>query len=66
MLVSGGAAYTPGLIETLGRKFEIPAERFDSFRRIARDSKRFSSSLPADGAPELAVAIGLALRKGHE
>src|SRR5262245_20261982 len=66
MLVSGGAAHTPGLIETLRRKFEIPVEKFESFRRIAHDSKRFSPSWLAEHAPELAVAIGLALRKGKE
>jgi type IV pilus assembly protein PilM len=66
MLVSGGAAHTPGLIETLGHKFEIPVAKFDSFRRIAHDSKRFSPSLLAERAPELAVAIGLALRKDKE
>jgi type IV pilus assembly protein PilM len=66
MLVSGGAAHTPGLIETLGRRFEIPAEKFESFRNIAYDTKRFSPSLLAERAPELAVAIGLALRKGEE
>jgi type IV pilus assembly protein PilM len=66
MLVCGGAAHTPGLIETLEHKFEIPVEKFESFRRIAHDSKRFSPSLLAARAPELAVAIGLALRKDKE
>jgi type IV pilus assembly protein PilM len=66
MLVSGGAAHTPGLMETLERKFEIPVQKFESFRRIAHDSKRFSPSLLAERAPELAVAIGLALRKDKE
>jgi type IV pilus assembly protein PilM len=66
MLVCGGAAHTPGLIETLGHKFEIPVEKFESFRKIAHDSKRFSPSLLAARAPELAVAIGLALRRDKE
>jgi type IV pilus assembly protein PilM len=66
MIVSGGAAHTPGLIETLARRFEIPAEKFDSFKRIKFDPKRFSASMIADRAPDLAIAIGLALRSAEE
>jgi type IV pilus assembly protein PilM len=66
MIVSGGAAHTPGLIETLARRFEIPAEKFDSFRKISFDPKRFSASMIADRAPDLAIAIGLALRSAEE
>ena len=66
MIVSGGAAHTPGLIETLARKFEIPAETFNSFKKITFDPKRFSSSMIADRAPDLAIAIGLALRSAEE
>jgi type IV pilus assembly protein PilM len=66
MIVSGGAAHTPGLIETLANKFEIPAEKFDSFRKITFDPKRFSASMIADRAPDLAIAIGLALRSAEE
>ncbi len=66
MIVSGGAAHTPGLIETLARKFDIPTEKFDSFRKIAFDPKHFSSSMIADRAPDLAIAIGLALRRAEE
>jgi type IV pilus assembly protein PilM len=66
MIVSGGAAHTPGLIEALAKKFEVPAEKFDSFRKITFDPKKFSSSLIANRAPDLAVAIGLALRSAEE
>jgi type IV pilus assembly protein PilM len=66
MIVSGGAAHTPGLIETLARKFEIPVEKFNSFKKISFDSKRFSASMIADRAPDLAIAIGLALRSAEE
>jgi type IV pilus assembly protein PilM len=66
MIVSGGAAHTPGLIEALAKKFDIPVEKFDSFRKITFDPKRFSSSMIADRAPDLAVAIGLALRSAEE
>jgi type IV pilus assembly protein PilM len=66
MIVSGGAAHTPGLIETLTRKFEIPAEKFDAFKKITYDPERFPSSMIADRAPDLAIAIGLALRSAEE
>ncbi len=66
MIVSGGASHTPGLIDTLNRKFEIPTEKFDSFKKITYDPRRFSSSMIADRAPDLAIAIGLALRNSEE
>lgn len=66
MIVSGGAAHTPGLIDALTNKFDIPAEKFNSFKKITFDPKRFSSSLIEDRAPDLAIAIGLALRSAEE
>jgi type IV pilus assembly protein PilM len=66
MIVSGGASHTPGLIETLARKFEIPAEKFNAFKKITYDPKRFPSSLIADRAPDFAIAVGLALRGAEE
>ena len=62
MLVSGGAAHTTGLIEAMSRKFEIPTEKFDTFRRVSYDQKRFPPSLIASRAPDMAVAVGLAMR----
>jgi type IV pilus assembly protein PilM len=66
MIVSGGAAHTPGLIEALAGKFDIPVEKFNSFKKISFDPKRFSPSMIADRAPDLAIAIGLALRSDEE
>lgn len=66
MLVSGGAAHTPGLIEILARKFEVPAEKFDAFRRIKCDPKRFPPSLIEGRSPNLAVAVGLAIRSTED
>jgi type IV pilus assembly protein PilM len=62
MIVGGGSAHTPGLIETLARKFGVPVEKFDSFKTIAYDPTQFSSSVISDRSPDLAVAVGLALR----
>jgi type IV pilus assembly protein PilM len=64
MLVSGGAAHTPGLLETLARKFATPAEKFDSFKKISYDPKRFP--FIADHSPDFAITIGLAMRNSEE
>jgi type IV pilus assembly protein PilM len=66
MLVSGGAAHTPGLIEALEKKFEIPTEKFDAFRRITYDKKRFSPAVIEARSASLAIAVGLALRTAEE
>jgi type IV pilus assembly protein PilM len=66
MLVSGGASHTPNLIETLAQKFGIPAERFDSFKNISFDPKQFPPKVVQDHSPDLAIAIGLALRGADE
>jgi type IV pilus assembly protein PilM len=66
MIVSGGAVHTPGLIEALAQKFNIPAEPFNSFNKISFDPKRFPPSMIADHAPDLAIATGLALRSAEE
>jgi type IV pilus assembly protein PilM len=66
MIVSGGACHTPGLVEALARKFEIPTEKFNPFKKISINPKRFSSSLISDRAPDFAIAVGLALRSAEE
>lgn len=65
ILVSGGAANTPGLIEALEKKFEMPAEKFDAFRKISYDQKRFPQSLIKERSPSLAICVGLALRSAE-
>lgn len=66
MIVSGGAAHTVGLIDALARKFEIPAEKFNAFKKIKYDQKKFPSSMIEDRAPDFAIAIGLAIRNPEE
>ena len=66
MLISGGASHTPNLIETLGRKFGIPAECFDSFKNVSFDPKQFPPKVVQEHSPDLAIAIGLALRSADE
>jgi type IV pilus assembly protein PilM len=62
ILISGGGSKLPGFIEYLARRFEMPVEVFDPFRRIKVDGKRFDPDYMREVVPEMAVAVGLALR----
>ena len=62
IMVSGGASRAEGFTEMLTERFEAPVEMFDPFRKIAFDPKRFQVD-PAAEAPNVAVAVGLALRR---
>jgi type IV pilus assembly protein PilM len=64
MLVSGGVVHTPGLMETLTRRFGIPTEIFDSLKNISYDARRYP--FIAEQSPDLAITIGLALRTTEE
>ncbi len=63
IVVSGGASRAEGFVEMLGERFEVAVDRFDPFRRIAFDARRFGVSDPEEVAPTAAVAVGLALRR---
>lgn len=62
ILVSGGGSKLPGLIEYLSQRFEIPVEVLDPFRQIRVDARRFDPDYMREVVPEMAVAVGLALR----
>jgi type IV pilus assembly protein PilM len=62
ILISGGGSKLKGLPHYLEARFEIPVEAFDPFRRIKVDAKRFDADYMRDVVPEMAVAVGLALR----
>ena len=62
ILLAGGGSKLPGLAEFLARKFEIPVEVFDPFRQIEVDSRKFDPDYMREIVPEMAVAVGLALR----
>jgi type IV pilus assembly protein PilM len=62
ILVSGGGSKLKGLVEFLARRFEIPAEVFDPFRKIRVDSRGFDPEYMREIIPEMAIAVGLALR----
>jgi len=64
VLISGGAAHTPGLLGALNGSLDIPAEEFDSFKRIYVDEKQFP--MIKEQAADMAIAVGLALRSSEE
>jgi type IV pilus assembly protein PilM len=62
ILISGGGSKLVGFPEYLANRFEIPVEVFDPFRRIKVDARRFDPDYMREVVPEMAVAVGLALR----
>ncbi|MBI4482736.1 MAG: type IV pilus assembly protein PilM [Acidobacteria bacterium] len=62
MLVSGGAAHIPSLVDFLAQKFDLPTETFDSFRNVTFDPRKYDPGYLRDIAPDMAIAAGLALR----
>jgi type IV pilus assembly protein PilM len=62
ILISGGGSKLPGLTEFLSNRFGVPVEAFNPFRQIKVDARRFDPEYMREVMPELAVAVGLALR----
>jgi len=62
ILLAGGGSKLPGLAEYLARRFEITVEVFDPFRGIEVDPNKFDPDYMREIVPEMAVAVGLALR----
>lgn len=62
ILVSGGGSKLTGLTEFLSTRFEMPVEMFDPFRKIRVDARGFDPEYMREVVPEMAIAVGLALR----
>jgi type IV pilus assembly protein PilM len=62
ILVSGGGSKLKGLVEFLSRRFEVAVEMFDPFRKIKVDARGFDPEYMREIVPEMAIAVGLALR----
>src|ERR1043166_7035378 len=62
ILISGGGSKLKGLPEYLSQRFEMPVERLDPFRKIKVDAGPFHPDSMREVVPEMAVAVGLALR----
>jgi type IV pilus assembly protein PilM len=62
MYISGGGSKLPNLAAYLSSRFEMPVEILNPFRQIKVDSRKFDPDYLRDVTPEMAVAVGLALR----
>lgn len=62
ILLAGGGSKLPGLADYLAKRFETPVEVFDPFRQIEVDANKFDPDYMREIVPEMAVAVGLALR----
>ncbi|MFV0390114.1 MAG: type IV pilus assembly protein PilM [Pyrinomonadaceae bacterium] len=62
ILLSGGGSKLTGLAEDLAEKLEIPVETLDPFKEVSVDPKKFDPDYLKEIMPEMAVAVGLAIR----
>ena len=63
LVVSGGCALTPGLVESLRERFGIGVEVMDPFRRVQFKDTDFDAEWLKAIGPMMAVSVGLAVRK---
>jgi type IV pilus assembly protein PilM len=62
MLISGGGSKLSRLPQELSKRLEMPVEILNPFQRIKVDARRFDPDYLNEIMPEMAVAVGLALR----
>lgn len=62
ILISGGGSKLKGLAEELSTRLELPVEVLDPFRNIKVDTRKFDPDYMSEIMPEMAVAVGLAMR----
>jgi len=62
ILISGGGSKLAGLAQELSERLELPVEILDPFRNIKIDTKKFDPEYLNEIVPEMAVAVGLAVR----
>lgn len=62
LYVCGGATQMPGMVSMLQQEFGAPAEPLDPFRRIECPEGSPAGAVARQYGPQLAVAVGLALR----
>ena len=66
IMVAGGTARTPGLVDMLGQEFQVHVEELDPFRQINYNPSKFNDEYLREIAPRLAVCVGLGLRSFDE
>jgi type IV pilus assembly protein PilM len=62
ILLSGGGSKLNRLPEELEKRLEMPVEILDPFRQIKVDTRKFDPLYLSEIMPEMAVAVGLAMR----
>jgi len=62
LLISGGGSKLSGLREDLAEKLELPVEVLDPFKEVNVDTRKFDPDYLSEIMPEMAVAVGLAIR----
>ena len=62
ILISGGGSKLVGLAQELSERLELPVEILNPFRNIKVDDKKFDPQYLSEIVPEMAVAVGLAVR----
>ena len=66
LVLSGGCALTPNLVQVLRDRFSVPAELMNPLRRIHSRESDFDPVWLDSIAPMLAVSIGLAIRQAGD
>jgi type IV pilus assembly protein PilM len=66
VILSGGCARLPGLVEYLAENLEISFEVANPLRKIKADPRKFNAEQLEMIAPQLAVSVGLAMRQAGD
>jgi len=62
LILSGGGAKVNGLVEFLAKETSLEVELFNPFLKISTTSKKIDQSYLKSIGPEMAIAMGIALR----
>jgi type IV pilus assembly protein PilM len=62
ILISGGGSKLQGFAQELSARLSIPVEVLNPFRNIRVDNRKFDQGYINEIMPEMAVAVGLAIR----
>lgn len=66
LMLAGGCALTPNLVQVLRDRFGVPVELMNPLRRIHFKESDFDPAWLESIAPMLAVSVGLAIRQAGE
>ncbi|MBU2552379.1 MAG: pilus assembly protein PilM [Proteobacteria bacterium] len=64
--LSGGSSRIHGLDKAFSKELGLPVYLLDPFRKIGIDQKQFDPAYVEYMAPQVAICVGLALRRGEE